>query len=100
MNMLLLPRQYGKTTRLIEIVKLDKELVLFVISERERRRIINENQDFRVDTETTCCSFGDRIKEVGRDVLIGQAQKAVVDNVDMILEDLIRGRVVMGSATK
>ena len=100
MQVIMRPRRQGKTSELIKRLMEDKNALLFVISEEEKKRIIFEYAGPPVSIPgPLMCLFKDRIKVIGKDTLEGCRSHAYIDNFDMVLENIVRGQVVLGSAT-
>ncbi len=99
MKVIVLPMRGGKTTKIIEQLKQEPNAVLFVLNSQIRNYIIHTFADLEIDGGRSC-TFANRIKVIGRDNLLGTNKYALIDNADMVLENLVRGRVKTCTVTR
>ena len=90
MEIIIKPRQTGKTTELLNIIAQDNQACIFVYSSDEAhrlRRIIAEHYEDKISPE--------QIKVVNKDRLSGCPYPRVyVDNADCVLERLLGGSIL------
>lgn len=91
MKIILKKRGGGKTKELLKMLKEDPSLVMLVVNEFEKRRLIEDNPDLveRIKTmrEQSCC-------------FVSHDQRFVIDNLDLWLVSMSKYPIVAVTMTK
>ena len=103
MDIIVGARQCGKTVRMIEEIRKNKDAVLIVFSEEEKRRLIHRYTTYKRNN-VKVCGFQDRIISVGKlkSHHIGHFDPGTqfyVDNADILLENFLGVGILKASLT-